>query len=257
MYTCHTVTACDFVLTRHQLLFFVIRITLSPFPDYLRESGGGSVIVGGVGNRQEPTEISKQPIRTRYLGYQPIRDQFFLIWSVLEIQPFSLPIAGMWKNVALKRPAKSSSHVRHAVAGHITDGDSHTYLFNLFGLHGHLEQEPTEISKQPIRTRYLGYQPIRDQFFLIWSVLEIQPFSLPIAGMWKNVALKRPAKSSSHVRHAVAGHITDGDSHTYLLLYLAELWGWPLRVHLGVPNNPICIQHRAADTISVLSGYCL
>ena len=37
-----------------------------------------------------------------------------------------------------------------------------------------LPQEPTESSKQPIRTRYLGhvtgYQPIRGQYFLIWSV---------------------------------------------------------------------------------------
>eukprot|EP00116_Pleurobrachia_bachei_P009519 sb/3469781/ len=37
-------------------------------------------------NIQEPTEISKQPIRTRYLGhvtgYQSIRDQYFLIRSV-------------------------------------------------------------------------------------------------------------------------------------------------------------------------------
>ena len=35
---------------------------------------------------QEPTEPSKQPIKTRYLGhvtgYQPIRDQHFLVWSV-------------------------------------------------------------------------------------------------------------------------------------------------------------------------------
>eukprot|EP00116_Pleurobrachia_bachei_P015944 sb/3476206/ len=35
---------------------------------------------------QEPTETSKRPIRTRYLGhltsYQPIRDQYFLIRSV-------------------------------------------------------------------------------------------------------------------------------------------------------------------------------
>ena len=35
---------------------------------------------------QEPTESSKQPIRSRYLGhvtgYQPIRDQYFLIRSV-------------------------------------------------------------------------------------------------------------------------------------------------------------------------------
>eukprot|EP00116_Pleurobrachia_bachei_P015588 sb/3475850/ len=37
-------------------------------------------------SRQEPTETSKQPIRTRYLGHvtgcQPIRDQYFLIRSV-------------------------------------------------------------------------------------------------------------------------------------------------------------------------------
>eukprot|EP00116_Pleurobrachia_bachei_P018154 sb/3478416/ len=36
------------------------------------------------------------------------------------------------------------------------------------------DQEPTDTSKQPNRTRYLGhvtgYQPIRDQYFLIWSV---------------------------------------------------------------------------------------
>eukprot|EP00116_Pleurobrachia_bachei_P017011 sb/3477273/ len=34
-------------------------------------------------NQQEPTETSKQPIRSRYIGhvigYQPIRDQHFLI----------------------------------------------------------------------------------------------------------------------------------------------------------------------------------
>eukprot|EP00116_Pleurobrachia_bachei_P015868 sb/3476130/ len=34
----------------------------------------------------EPTDTCKQPITTRYLGhvtgYQPIRDQYFLIWSV-------------------------------------------------------------------------------------------------------------------------------------------------------------------------------
>eukprot|EP00116_Pleurobrachia_bachei_P009871 sb/3470133/ len=38
---------------------------------------------------QEPTEISKQPIRTRYLGHvnghRPIRDQYFLIQSVSAI----------------------------------------------------------------------------------------------------------------------------------------------------------------------------
>ena len=47
--------------------------------------------------------------------------------------------------------------------------DKDTFIFQIT-----LVQEPTEFRKQPIRTRYLGhvtgYQPIRDQYFLIWSV---------------------------------------------------------------------------------------
>eukprot|EP00116_Pleurobrachia_bachei_P018899 sb/3479161/ len=48
-------------------------------------------------------------------------------------------------------------------------------IFHPLGqLNLHLKQEPTETSKQPIRTRFLGhvtgYQPIRDQSFLIQSV---------------------------------------------------------------------------------------
>eukprot|EP00116_Pleurobrachia_bachei_P014955 sb/3475217/ len=43
---------------------------------------------------QEPTHTSKQPIRTRYLGhvtgYQPIRDQYFLIRSVPEDMTYSV-----------------------------------------------------------------------------------------------------------------------------------------------------------------------
>ena len=43
-----------------------------------REVDGGKI--------EEPTESSKQPIRARYLGhvtgYQPIRDQYFLVRSV-------------------------------------------------------------------------------------------------------------------------------------------------------------------------------
>ena len=43
---------------------------------------------------QEPTEFRKQPIRTRYLGYvtgyQPIRDQYFLIRSVPALSPIYL-----------------------------------------------------------------------------------------------------------------------------------------------------------------------
>ena len=43
------------------------------------------------------------------------------------------------------------------------------------------QQQPTEPSEQPIRTRYLahvivtGYQSERDQYFLVWSVPVKQP----------------------------------------------------------------------------------
>ena len=47
------------------------------------------------------------------------------------------------------------------------------YFYNFFYFVS-FHQEPTDTSKQPIRTRYLGhvtgYQPIRDQYFLIRSV---------------------------------------------------------------------------------------
>eukprot|EP00116_Pleurobrachia_bachei_P003812 sb/3464074/ len=62
----------------------------------------GSNIVGdfrgvniNVNNQYEPTEASKQPIRTRDLGhvtgYQPIRDQYFLNWSIPGISVVSTP----------------------------------------------------------------------------------------------------------------------------------------------------------------------
>eukprot|EP00116_Pleurobrachia_bachei_P018779 sb/3479041/ len=63
--------------------------------------------------------------------------------------------------------------------------DPHTYIMYMCGdrtrwlcrqtptLSNKSNQEPTETSKQPIRTRYLGhvtsYSPISDQYFLIRS----------------------------------------------------------------------------------------
>eukprot|EP00116_Pleurobrachia_bachei_P013320 sb/3473582/ len=53
-----------------------------------------------VRQRLEPTETSKQPIRTRYLGhvtgYQPIRDQYFLIRSVPDPHSPSLLHQGLF-----------------------------------------------------------------------------------------------------------------------------------------------------------------
>eukprot|EP00116_Pleurobrachia_bachei_P007756 sb/3468018/ len=79
------------------------------------------------GYLDESVVTSKQPIRTRYLGhvtgYQPIRDQFFLIRSV----PATYPVLSGTTGITARR------------------GD----------VLGVLELEPA--SKQPIRTRYIGH----------------------------------------------------------------------------------------------------
>eukprot|EP00116_Pleurobrachia_bachei_P008605 sb/3468867/ len=86
-------------------------------------------------------KLCKQPIRTRYLGhvtgYQPIRDQYFLIRSVPGNNNRSIPPLVLLLNFILATGEKGI----------------------------------LKLCKQPIRTRYLGhvtgYQPIRDQYFLI------------------------------------------------------------------------------------------
>eukprot|EP00116_Pleurobrachia_bachei_P012334 sb/3472596/ len=81
---------------------------------------------------QELTETSKQPIRTRYLGHVSTRYLKLFFNRIF------------------------------------------TYRWSCVNIISHSAQELTETSKQPIRTRYLGhvtgYQPIRDQCFLIRSV---------------------------------------------------------------------------------------
>eukprot|EP00116_Pleurobrachia_bachei_P009468 sb/3469730/ len=87
----------------------------------------------------EPYKIGKQPIRTRYLGhvngYQPIRNQYFLIRSVPgPREPYKIG----------KQPIRTR-YFDHPVF-------------------------PDSVGREPIRTRYLGhvtaYQPIIDQYFL-------------------------------------------------------------------------------------------
>eukprot|EP00116_Pleurobrachia_bachei_P000586 sb/3460848/ len=149
--------------------------------------------------------LCKQPIRTRHLGhvtgYQPIREQYFLIgdgssypviyWGNCDTrnrpnQEIRVPDWLLTKSRDLKTssdwfsvgscaiPTCYSSwcrvclHKMTQVSGLIDN-----YQQGFFGLECR-KQEPTDTSKQPIETRYLGqvtgYQPIRDQYFLIWSV---------------------------------------------------------------------------------------
>eukprot|EP00116_Pleurobrachia_bachei_P008018 sb/3468280/ len=103
---------------------------------------------------QEPTETSKQPIRTRYLGhvspgYQSIRDQY---------------------------PTRISRFGRFIVYSKL-----HIPIFK--------KTEPTVTSKQPIRTHYLGhvtsYQPIRDQYLIthIWEGNQGSVDQLPLGNI--------------------------------------------------------------------------
>eukprot|EP00116_Pleurobrachia_bachei_P011259 sb/3471521/ len=87
---------------------------------------------------QEPTDTSKQPIRTPYLGHvtrkQPIRDQYFLIRSV--------PASYLNEMINTLKLA------------------CFTFILicaTLQFLNYHILQEPIDTSKQPIRTRYLGH----------------------------------------------------------------------------------------------------
>eukprot|EP00116_Pleurobrachia_bachei_P004297 sb/3464559/ len=113
---------------------------------------------------QEPTETSKQPVRTCYLGhvngYQPMRDQY----RVGEIGAAGVP----------------TTTDRNNSRNNITREKNFEYTsYRSPGRMGewlHIMLEPTETSKPPIRTRYLGhvtgYQSIRYQYFLIRSVLD-------------------------------------------------------------------------------------
>eukprot|EP00116_Pleurobrachia_bachei_P015642 sb/3475904/ len=65
------------------------------------------------GRRLEPTESSKQPIRTRYLGhvtgYQPIRDQYFLIRSVSDSPEIGV-MGVSWSNQHTFQHSLSTPH---------------------------------------------------------------------------------------------------------------------------------------------------
>eukprot|EP00116_Pleurobrachia_bachei_P010839 sb/3471101/ len=146
-------------------------------------------------HRTETTETSKQPIRTRYLGhmtgYQPIRDQYFLIRSV-PTQYSPLRNRFLFARYSLISSSSSSSFSKDPCCffyshRHINEGKFGTKWDQIIrielskmldvvlsGCWYRKYQETTETSKKPIRTRYLGhmtgYQPIRDQYFLIRSV---------------------------------------------------------------------------------------
>eukprot|EP00116_Pleurobrachia_bachei_P004510 sb/3464772/ len=136
----------------------------------------------------------KQPIRTRYLGhvtgYQPIRDQYFLIRSVPALEPTLALLRVFGKREQTKKRGERKKGGRggipRKVGNEVTPCQRAQSVRCLRyqqerdegavggGEVKHASQEPTDTCKQPIGTRYLGhvsgYQPIRDQYFLIRSV---------------------------------------------------------------------------------------
>eukprot|EP00116_Pleurobrachia_bachei_P009491 sb/3469753/ len=136
----------------------------------------------------EPTQMSKQPIRTRYLGhvtgYQPIRVQYFLIRSVPDTVTISHVIGnivvekgdnkGFSLSLTLSLGPLHAPLLQKAVRSHARGGLNPLSPDPVGSAEYITHREPTETSKQSIRTRYLGhvtgYHPIRHQQFLIRSV---------------------------------------------------------------------------------------
>eukprot|EP00116_Pleurobrachia_bachei_P002325 sb/3462587/ len=124
-----------------------------------------------------PRRVRLQPIRTLYLGhvtaYQPIRGQYFQIWSVpvIYLDKFSKGV------VFLVEFIKSVKRVLILREGEFEFGYINRGRKGMVGdvnCEGTSSGTPRRVRLQPIRTLYLGhvtaYQPIRGQYFQIWSV---------------------------------------------------------------------------------------
>eukprot|EP00116_Pleurobrachia_bachei_P002114 sb/3462376/ len=94
-------------------------------------------------------------------------------------------------------------------------------------------QEPTEASKQPIRTRYLGhvtgYQPINDQYFLIRSVPDAHTDTPPSFSIYRSI---EDAKREPHLLLATSPAIS-GEKVTYSNLSLTSP-----RIDILIPDSP-------------------
>eukprot|EP00116_Pleurobrachia_bachei_P011389 sb/3471651/ len=76
----------------NEKLMRIIRTLITGIGNHRNEAPAENCLPGMCSTLSELTETSKQPIRTRYLGhmtgYQPMRDQYFLIRSIPETSPF-------------------------------------------------------------------------------------------------------------------------------------------------------------------------
>eukprot|EP00116_Pleurobrachia_bachei_P005206 sb/3465468/ len=171
------------VLVKHKDCFY-------PKPNlYYLQQTCPTLILSTLTLKQEPTDTSKQPIRTRYIGhvtgYQPIRDQSYLCTGVLarshdEIEESIEPSQEQYTLCRMSSSGKAKGLL--LAVGEMREGGLKLSLtpsverntIESLSACKYQHQEPTETSKEPIRTRYLGrmtgYQPISDHYFLIRPV---------------------------------------------------------------------------------------
>eukprot|EP00116_Pleurobrachia_bachei_P007017 sb/3467279/ len=142
---------------------------------------GHRLKTGPHGIIQELTDTSKQPIRTRYSGhgtvYHPIMDQYFLIRSVPDVgltRDSNDQVASAFSTLTTNQNSLfMSCDWLSANQGPVFPDSVGSYeKSNLFSW-----RRRKGALLRPIRTRYLchvtGYQPIRDQYFLIRSVPDV------------------------------------------------------------------------------------
>eukprot|EP00116_Pleurobrachia_bachei_P012398 sb/3472660/ len=120
-----------------------------------------SVVLSWLNGTLKIRNRPKQPTKTRYLGhvtgYQPIRDQYFLIRFLLKIYTWSMSV---WAC------ASAQVRIRGLMVSHcLSHRPGLLLIIGLSWLNGTLKIRNRP--KQPTKTRYLGhvtgYQPIRDQ----------------------------------------------------------------------------------------------
>eukprot|EP00116_Pleurobrachia_bachei_P009891 sb/3470153/ len=155
----------------------------------------------GIDN-QEPTETSKQPIKTRYFGhvtgYQPIRDQHFLIWSLGKPRSLFLnssfhPCLGFLSS----SQTFSNTNPRHLVTS-LRDVTIYCPLFSHHShqscSHSHSPPHPYHSDSDLVRLHHLSARLCIEESPLPWQ-WEYQQGFLP--GGWTSLGWHYPMNPSA------------------------------------------------------------
>eukprot|EP00116_Pleurobrachia_bachei_P001577 sb/3461839/ len=216
---------------------------------------------------------SKQPIKTRCFGhvtgYQPIRDQYFLIESDPDIMfntrkainskkrdgmsGFSVLICTRWRIGKVQQWAVNTTNKTRLT--YLGVSSCCTVEWVLETSDPYLDQY-CDLDKRPIRTRYLGhvtgYQPIMDQYFLIRSVPV--PYIVP----WPLFKISYYIRlSSKHFRWAFLGKWLEieqnGLHHRFSQAILLVHWTIIYRLRCNKRSGRITTRRRLKCSVPL---YC-